>query len=121
MRAITLWQPWAQLIVTGAKRVETRHWPTNIRGVIAIHAAKRKLDLTSFHGVLPLGAVVGTVELVDCIRIEELYGSEYDSPAERSYGDWSPGRYGWLLRNPVLFDAPVPARGSQGFWRWEPD
>lgn len=45
MLAISLKQPWAQLVVLGAKRVETRSWPTNYRGEIAIHASK------SFPGV----------------------------------------------------------------------
>lgn len=40
MKAITLWQPWASLLACGAKHYETRSWPTNYRGPIAIHAAK---------------------------------------------------------------------------------
>ena len=119
MKALSLWQPWAQLIVTGEKLVETRGWPTKIRGKIAIHAAKRKPDKTLHFADLPLGAVVGTVEIIDCLPIEALYGSEYDTPLERSYGDWAQGRYGWILRNPKRFDAPIPAAGHQGFWRWE--
>lgn len=42
MKAITLWQPWAQLIAIGEKRYETRSWETKYRGMIAIHAAKKK-------------------------------------------------------------------------------
>lgn len=41
MKAISLWQPWASLIAAGVKSIETRGWPTNYRGQIAIHAAKR--------------------------------------------------------------------------------
>jgi len=55
----------------------------------------------------------------DGVPIERLYGSRYDTPKERAFGDWSPGRWGWILRNPVLFEKPVPARGAQGFWNWE--
>jgi activating signal cointegrator 1 len=40
MKAITLTQPWATLVAIGAKRIETRSWPTNYRGPLAIHAAK---------------------------------------------------------------------------------
>ena len=40
MRAISLWQPWASLIMTGAKTFETRHWSTSYRGPLVIHAAK---------------------------------------------------------------------------------
>ena len=40
MKAITIWQPWASLIASGAKQFETRGWETKHRGKIAIHAAK---------------------------------------------------------------------------------
>lgn len=43
MKAISLWQPWASLIVAGIKPYETRGWgpPTALIGQrIAIHAAK---------------------------------------------------------------------------------
>lgn len=40
MKAITLHQPWATLMAIGAKRIETRSWPTRYRGPLAIHAAK---------------------------------------------------------------------------------
>ena len=48
MKAISLWQPWATLMATGAKRFETRGWGTNYRGAIAIHAAQRQLDHDTF-------------------------------------------------------------------------
>ena len=51
MKAISLWQPWATAIAVGAKRIETRHWPTKHRGPLMIHAAKRKVidDLIYYH------------------------------------------------------------------------
>jgi len=119
MRTITLWQPWAQFIVTGEKLVETRGWPTKIRGEIAIHAAKRKPDQLLHITDLPLGAIIGTVEIMDCVHIEKLYGSKYDTELERSYGDWAKGRYGWILNNPKRYGKPILATGRQGFWRWE--
>jgi len=135
MRTISLWQPWAQLVVIGAKGVETRGWSTKVRGRVAIHASKADhsgillhipmSELRFFqeagvtgHPEPPLGAVVGTVEIYDCQPIEKLYGSRHDTPKERAFGDWTPGRFGLLLREPVLFDKPVPARGAQGFWNW---
>jgi hypothetical protein len=38
-KAITLWQPWAYLLVQGIKKFETRGWPTKYRGPLAIHAS----------------------------------------------------------------------------------
>lgn len=40
MKALTLTQPWATLVVHGIKTIETRSWRTNYRGWLAIHAAK---------------------------------------------------------------------------------
>lgn len=40
MRAISLWEPWASLIRTGAKTFETRSWETKYRGLLLICAAK---------------------------------------------------------------------------------
>ena len=41
MKALTIWQPWASLLVSGQKKYETRSWATAYRGPIAIHAAMR--------------------------------------------------------------------------------
>lgn len=41
MKAITLHQPWASLVVVGAKTVETRSWATSYRGPLVVHAGKR--------------------------------------------------------------------------------
>jgi len=143
MRTITLWQPWASLIVTDMKKVETRGHKTNIRGRVAIHAAKfRKIPHEVFREIYDLlppysmvatwlgsiekgkctenfGSVLGTVVIKDCVPIEELYGTEYDTPLERAVGDWSVGRYGWILSAPQTFESSVPVKGKQGFWNWE--
>jgi len=137
MDAITLWQPWATLTVTGEKRIETRSWNTNFRGRVAMHAAKSdhsgillhipmgELEYFQKAGVCgmpepPRGVIVGTIEIIDCRPIEQLYGSRYDTPKERAFGDWSKGRFGWILDAPMLFKTPIPASGKQGFWKWRP-
>ena len=40
MKALTVKQPWAWLLIHGTKDIENRNWPTSLRGEIAIHAAK---------------------------------------------------------------------------------
>lgn len=40
--AISLWEPWGSLMRTGAKTIETRHWPIRHRGPLLICAAARK-------------------------------------------------------------------------------
>ena len=46
MKALTIWQPWASLLVSGQKKYETRSWATDYRGPIAIHAAMRPVRRT---------------------------------------------------------------------------
>lgn len=102
MKALTLWQPWASLIAVGAKTIETRSWSTKYRGPLAIHASKhyepfridedhgwvsgsqmlwdRDGDLSShsyFHPV-PLGAVVATAQLIDCVPTDPDTMSDFD-------------------------------------------
>jgi len=83
MKALTLKEPWASLVVLGAKEYETRSWATKHTGRIAIHvsktfdAASRRLCLyepfsTHLEGFgmtrrFTLGAIIGLVTIVRCV------------------------------------------------------
>jgi len=128
IKAISLWQPWASLIALGEKKFETRSWPTNYRGLLAIHAARRwtkvqqnLLRTTPFTQALgwytdegdpPLGCIVAVAELTDCFLTEQVSvnGNEY------AFGDWAPGRFAWCLENVRRLPVPVPWKGRQGFF-----
>lgn len=132
MKAYTVYQPYAYATVAGLKHYETRPRRTNIRGRVAVHAGKmderratRSLSDRNFWGVmeaiggktdLPRGAVIGCVDIVDCVPVEEIMDKLTER--ERLLGDYSPGRFAWVLENPVMFDTPIPARGQQGWWEW---
>lgn len=127
-RALTIRQPWASLVASGAKTLETRSWTTRYRGLLVVHAgASRTRDGEAAQlrmiraglvlGHLPRGCALGTVVLEDVFAT----GPELDAflPApERPLGDFSPGRYAWLLADPRPFLDPVPWRGAQGLWRY---
>ena len=66
---------------------------------------------------LHYGAVLGTVEIVDCVPVEDVVDGLTER--ERALGDYSPGRWAWVLKNPIMFDTPIPARGKQGWWEWK--
>jgi activating signal cointegrator 1 len=126
MKALTLHQPWASYIACGSKRCETRSWSTNYRGPIAIHAALRPIDTRDRELIewLPLpagwtfcsGAIVATARLVDVLKIAMPTSDDF----ERRLGNWTPGRYAWVLLDVVPLRPPVPARGARGLWDWEP-
>lgn len=150
MKALTLTQPWATLVAIGAKRIETRSWPTNFRGQLAIHAAKgfpgsakdlctsrvfcRALgwpeapnpltqewldDNARRMRALPLGSVVATATMARCVETELIRG--YVQPftdQEEAFGNYDPGRFGFLLENVIQLAAPIPAKGALGLWEW---
>lgn len=131
MKALTLTQPWATLVAIGAKTIETRSWLTNYTGPLAIHAAKgypksarliagetafaRALAPFGFYGHnLPTGVIVATCELINVLGVGSLTVGE----PEKSFGDYTPGRYGWLLANIQPLAEPKPAKGALGLWEW---
>lgn len=125
MRAISLWQPYASAIALGVKRIETRHWSTDYRGPLAIHASKRwtreQIEFSTVEHTLgrlpprlPLGQVVAVCELVDVRPTIEL--ETQVSAIERLYGNYEPGRFGWRLDNIRPLAAPFAFCGRQSFF-----
>lgn len=129
MKAISLLQPWASLIAIGAKKIETRSWSTKYRGPLAIHASRsNKNQLLRFMepflkalrgiGILPLGAIVTTCNLVDCVKMTQEFIDTVQSP-ELDFGDYAVGRYAWILENIKPLEKPIPASGALSLWNWE--
>jgi protein gp37 len=131
-KVISLWQPWATLMLIGAKQIETRSWQTPFKGTLVIHAAKKwDKDLQAIansepfasvlriHGydpnALPLGAALGAVILDRCVSVDKLGAL---SQQEYAFGDYSEGRFGWLTSRPRPFREPLPVAGEQGLRDW---
>ena len=138
------------------KQIETRSRNTSHRGPLLIHASisfkalHRDLCLTEpfFSAIkrsgllmrdhtgchmygryhLPLGAIIGMVNVVDSFPVEALTQNgmrmhvaedgnlAWLTEQELAFGDYSPGRYGYLLSDPVVFAEPIPAKGMLGLW-----
>lgn len=132
IKALSLWQPWATLIALRFKEIETRSWSTPYRGKLAIHAAKRKYNpnevtpnfrsllrqLNIDPAALPYGCIVAIVDLVDIHATHVLVPTLSDR--EFAFGDYGPGRFGWVLKNIRALDKPIPASGKQALWDWTP-
>lgn len=130
MPVISLWQPWASLIFTGDKLHETRAYKPPAKYIgqrIAIHAAKSCGPVTvGLHELcsrewghtwackIPRGAIIGTARLVQAYETDEPFVNT--SRIDRMCGDWSPGRYAWLLKDVEALPEPLPAKGKQGWW-----
>jgi len=107
IKALTLYQPWATMVAIGAKMIETRSWPTDYKGTLAIHAGKNRRYLSRIGDQFmaqqllaqllpeqkakfpatwlqpyPLGAIVAICELVHCRQVDRY--------------DWMGQQRGWL-------------------------
>ena len=144
MRALSLWQPHSQAIMLGLKIYETRGWPTDYRGPLAIHAAKKPFRhqdypreyyqevAQRFHenGVkfplyaLDYGKVLCVVDLVDCVPTAKLRGriGRYEFWGDfRDKGDDGKDRYAFKLENVRVIPAykrPL-VTGRQKFFQVE--
>ena len=81
---------------------------------------------------LSFGAIIGQINLIGTTETETILQMsngiqldeskpfcEADWHQELDFGDYSLGRYGWILKDPVLFDTPIPAKGRLGLWEWD--
>lgn len=131
IRCLTIHQPWASWIVARKKWIENRAWSTNHRGHLAIHASRKLMRTPEFasedHNAMPLGAIVGTVEIVDCVsvdvvqdymRLMQIPSGAHDR-RRWHYETDSGGPICWLLANPKRLWKPIPCRGSQGLWTYK--
>ena len=121
MKALSVQQPWAWLIINGHKDVLNQMWHTHYRGPLLIHAneaycvdgeawAKRLLLHPDYRNVelppchdLDRGKIIGSVELVDVtMRADSIW--------------YVPGRWAWHVRNPEPMTPPIRWNGKTGLF-----
>lgn len=89
--------------------------------------------ITNGHS-LPVGAIVMYADLVYCKKMINAFTDEI--PREKSsatmiaiadqtrlelkLGDWTEGRYAWGFENFQKCDTPIPYKGAQGLWNYNP-
>ncbi|KAF7076456.1 hypothetical protein CFC21_081111 [Triticum aestivum] len=134
---LTMHQPWASLLVHGIKRVEGRSWPSPVTGRLWIHAASKVPDpdtvaamedfyreIYAVDGVhhidfpqhYPVSRLLGCVEVVGCVRSEELVCWEDVPQSVRLEGLTD---FCWLCENPQKLVVPFEMRGYQGVYNLE--
>lgn len=119
MKALTICQPYAHLIMLGKKRVENRTWSTNYRGRLAIHAGKSREwmdeDDLKVYPDMAFGAVVGTAKLVDCVLYSSVGKNDrvwaWMLDHAHAFGPWC-----WVLEDVKRLERPLTWRGAQGLW-----
>ncbi|KAL2645384.1 hypothetical protein R1flu_012971 [Riccia fluitans] len=131
---LTLHQPWASLLVHGIKRIEGRSWPCPMRGRLWIHAASKVpepatitametfyRELYGLDGITeikfpefyPTSVLLGCVEVVGCLQLDELNSWEEVSMGVRLEGQTD---FCWLCEQPQKLVVPLQMRGRQGIY-----
>ena len=83
-------------------------------------------------GKLPRGAIIARANLIRIVETDDLLvdgrasvitgqGIEtwHLSDQEVSFGDYTPGRYAWLLADVQPLATPIPAKGKLGLWEFD--
>ncbi len=113
-------QPFAELLISGRKKIEVRSWNTRFRGPFLVHASLNPdIKACSSMGISPGNVARGAV-----IGKAVLYGvKEYKSVEEfladkdlHFAADYINPRYGFMIKDPVRFGKPIPAKGRLNFF-----
>jgi len=123
IKALTICNPYPEMILQGTKRVENRSWPTSFRGWLVLHAGRSREwmadgDAQCFPN-LSWGAIVGRIEIVDCLPITRIRAGAFDqhprlywlSGHEHTFGPWC-----WVIDRTQRLRTPIPANGARGLW-----
>ena len=116
LKAISIRQPWAWLIVNGYKDIENRIWEPKLRGRVLIHAGKSRAHLTAeelkyinrhYHvpnlpDTFETGGIVGFAEIAGCVK--------------RHRSKWFQGPYGWTLAHARRLPF-TPCKGQLKFFK----
>ncbi len=101
MKALSIKQPWANMIASGEKTIETRLWCTNYRGELLIVSSKTpKIE--------PAGFALAVAKLVDCRPMTKADESEACCPIYD-------GAFSWVLTN-IRKITPFPVKGKLGLY-----
>ncbi len=116
---LSIQQPWAELILRGIKTLEVRSQNTNVRGIIYLYTSKKiatskeSIKAASQYDIntdaLPMGMVVGTVELFDVTLAKKRHAKEA-CLSRTSFKKLENEHYVWHLKNPDHFVNPIEAK-----------
>ena len=125
MKALTIKEPWASLIINKYKMYEFRSWKTKYRGKILIHAGlnveKNMLEKFKLYNLdIKPGAIIGEAELVDCILVDKNFDENLKKIDSVVYGNSGHVEtYAWKLINVRKYKKPIYEKGKLGLWNYE--
>lgn len=130
MRVLSIREPFASLIASGDKKIETRSFKTNYRGELFIHASGKKIDKSIVGNTyindmikdkkMQFGKIICRVKLVDCVYMDQKFINYIKDTKEYQLGLYKEGRYAWILDNVELIE-PIIAKGRLNIWNYQGD
>lgn len=122
LKALTIIQPYASLIMNGKKRYEMRNWIPRAANEFVVHAGRQTLPIAAMFNIgmdtkywdgvyFPLGALLGVVCVTAVLPTKQIPLDTWDCalhPIEF--------KYAWRLEVVEVFKQPIPMRGKLGFW-----
>lgn len=119
MKALSLKQPYAELVVSGRKKIELRKWNTKFRGEFLVHASQ-SVDAEAMKRFgfkeLPRGCIVGKAKLAGVKKY--LYDGDFEIDANLHLASKEWGDYGFILEGAERLEE-IPCRGKLNFWNFE--
>lgn len=124
MKAISLWQPWAQFVVSGVKTIETRthnRFKSLVGQRILIHASAKWDNYWYLKAKIYIhkGGVIIPPKIVDGGILGSTYVSESrlldNTDSFNALCDCN-GLYGLILRDAASFNKVIPYKGQQGIF-----
>ena len=134
MKAITIQQPFASLIIAGIKTLETRSWPTLHRGPLAIHVGRastlpeeivlagyrllKAIGITTADAIMLSGKIIGQVTVTDCLHAN--LADHLITNDDSRVGIFTHDNFVWVLRKPIEYETPTAHKGKLGIWDISP-
>jgi ASCH domain len=101
MKALSVKQPWANMIASGGKTIETRTWATDYRGDVLIVSSK-------MPKIEPAGCALAVARIVDC---RPMTSADVTAACCDTY----PNAFAWVLAD-IRRIKPFPLRGHLGIY-----
>lgn len=121
MKALSIRQPWASLIIDGPKRIENRTWKTTRRGWVLVHASLTDDHWNAFQ-FCQMRSLLHTPTVADILRSSPpkpqsgiIGAMRIDDCVETETSPWFTGPWGFVIGAVVKLPF-LPVRGAQGFF-----
>lgn len=119
LQAISICQPYAELIASGRKHIENRTWLTRHPGPLVIHAAKsrnpRLREAAEEYNVdlhaCDFGAIIAVARRMRCVTLRELQDELGTTRIPHAFGP-----YCWVLSDVVRLPSPIAIAGKLSLW-----